>query len=88
MPTSYILGKPRRESANILVPDLAQHKPGCAAAEDGSGLGVSDLESRGIVLSVWRRAKALVGFVVYHEADLCPCFAYAKRWFSYGAVQV
>ena len=55
MPTSYILGELRREVANVLAPDLARYKPGCAATEDGLGLEISDLESRGIVLSVWRR---------------------------------
>ena len=32
--------------------DMVQHKPGCAATEDGQRLETSDLESRGIALSM------------------------------------
>ena len=32
--------------------DLVRHKPGCATTEDGYRLEISDLESRGILLSV------------------------------------
>ena len=34
------------------VSDQVQHKPGCAATEDSKRLEISDLGSRGIVLSV------------------------------------
>ena len=34
------------------VSDQVGHKPGCTAIEDGLGLEISDLGSRGIVLSV------------------------------------
>ena len=34
------------------VSDLVQHKHGCTATEDGERLEISDLGSRGIVLSV------------------------------------
>ena len=34
------------------VSDRVQHKPGFTTTEDGKGLEVSDLESRGIVLSM------------------------------------
>ena len=34
------------------VSDLVRHKPGCTATEDSSRLEISDLESRGIVLSM------------------------------------
>ena len=44
--------KPRHEKTNILVSDLVRHKSGCTATEDGKNLKISDLESRGIVLSV------------------------------------
>ena len=44
--------EPRHEKTNILVSDLVRHKPGCTAAEDGYRLEISDLESRGIVLSM------------------------------------
>ena len=40
------------QKTNVLVSDLIRHKPGCTATEDGSRLEISDLESRGIVLSV------------------------------------
>ena len=42
----------RYEKNNILVSDLVRHKPGCTATEDGKRLEISDLESRGIVLSL------------------------------------
>ena len=34
------------------VSDQVRHKPGCTATEDGEKLEISDLGSRGIVLSV------------------------------------
>ena len=40
------------EKTNVLVSDLVRHKPGCTATEDGWRLEISDLGSRGIVLSV------------------------------------
>ena len=42
----------RHEKTNVLVSDLVRHKPGCTASEDGQRLDISDLESRGIVLSM------------------------------------
>ena len=50
----YAINKyePRREKTNILVSDLVRHEPGCTATEDGYRLEISDLESRGIVLSM------------------------------------
>ena len=36
----------------FVVSDQVQHIPGCTAAEDGWRLEISDLGSRGIVLSV------------------------------------
>ena len=44
--------EPRHEKTNILVSDLVRHKPGCTATEDGQRLEISDLESRGIILSM------------------------------------
>ena len=44
--------EPRRETTNILVPDRVRHKPGCTATEDVQKLEISDLESRGVILSV------------------------------------
>ena len=44
--------KLRHEKSSVLVSDLVRHKPGCTATEDGQRLEISDLESRGIVLSM------------------------------------
>ena len=44
--------EPCHEKTNVLVSDLVRHKPGCTATEDGWRLEISDLESRGIVLSM------------------------------------
>ena len=34
-----------------------RHKPGCTALEDSERIDISDLESRGIVLSMWRKQR-------------------------------
>ena len=39
------------------VSDQVRHKPGCTATEDGMRLEISDLGSRGIVLSVLRKQR-------------------------------
>ena len=44
--------EPRHEKTNVLVSDMVRHKTGFTATEDGQRLEISDLESRGIVLSV------------------------------------
>ena len=44
--------EPYHEKTNVLVSNLVRHKPGCLATEDGWRLETSDLESRGIVLSM------------------------------------
>ena len=44
--------EPRHEKTNVMVSDLVRHKPGCTATEDGQRLEISDLESRGVVLSI------------------------------------
>ena len=49
---AQITFEPHHEKTNILVSDLVRHKPGCTAIEDGQRLGISDLGSRGIVLSM------------------------------------
>ena len=43
---------PHHEKTNILVSDLVRHKPDCKTTEDGERLEISDLESRGIILSM------------------------------------
>ena len=47
----------RGEKTNILVSDQVRHKPGCTATEDGLMLEISDLESRGILLSMQRKQR-------------------------------
>ena len=42
----------RHKKTNVLVSDLVRHKPGCTATADGLRLEISDLGSRGVVLSV------------------------------------
>ena len=44
--------EPRHEKTNVLVSDLVRHKPGCTATEAGKRLEISDLQSRGIILSM------------------------------------
>ena len=44
--------EPRHEKTNVLVSDLVRHNLGCTATEDGYRLEITDLESRGIVLSM------------------------------------
>ena len=39
------------------VSNQIRHKPGCTATEDGLRLEISELESRGIVLSKWRKQR-------------------------------
>ena len=39
------------------VSDQVRHKPGCTATEYGWRHEISDLESRGIVLSKWRKER-------------------------------
>ena len=43
--------EPCHEKTNVLAFDLVQHKPGCTTTEDVWRLEISDLESKGIVLS-------------------------------------
>ena len=44
--------EPRCEKTGLGVSDEVRHKPGCTVTEDGERLEISDLGSRGIVLSV------------------------------------
>ena len=69
------------------VSNQVRHKPGCTATQDGWMLEVSDLGSRGIVLSCSENKDAdqLRG---YPEADMRLCFRiYAKSRFSHDAAQ-
>ena len=50
------------------VSNLVRHKPGCAVTEDGSRLEISDLESRGIVLSIYTAQLICVFVIAYAKA--------------------
>ena len=52
MKFKLIINEPRCEKTNILVSDVVRHKPGRTGIEDGWRLEISDLERRGIVLSM------------------------------------
>ena len=78
-----MLFEPRQGKTNILVSDLVRHKPGCTATENGYRLEISDLETRGIVLSGYvAKTKALISFAVTAKLICVFVFAYVKRWFS------
>ena len=51
-PTSSIHRTHYMRKPVFRVSDQVRHKPGCTAQEDGKTLEISDLESRGVVLSV------------------------------------
>ena len=61
------------EKTNIPVSDLVQHKPGCTTIEDGLRLEISDLDTRGIVLSMLRKQRR-----GYRKADLRLSFHICK----------
>ena len=60
------------------VSDQVRYKPGLTATEDGQRLEISDLGSRAIVLSMWRKQRRdqLHG---YRKADLRLCFRICKK---------
>ena len=70
------------EKTNSLVSDLVQHKLGCTASEDGYRLEISELESRGIVLSMNENKGADQGRG-YREADLRLCFRTRQTLFFF-----
>ena len=51
------MNEPCHEKTNVLVSDLVRHKPGCTATEDGYRLEISDLERRGVILSMLRKQR-------------------------------
>ena len=71
------------------VSNQVRHKPGCTATKDGQRLEISDLESRGIVLSV-QKTKALISLAVAVTSKLICIFvfAYAKSWFSHDVAHI
>ena len=65
--------------------DKVPHKPGCTATEDCQRLEISDLSSRGIVLSVSiAKTKALISFAVTAKLIRVFVFAYANNRFSHN----
>ena len=70
------------------VSDLVRHKRGCTATEDGQRLEISDLDRRGIVLSLQRKTKALISFAVTAKLICAFVFAYAKSWFSHDTAHL
>ena len=69
------------------VSDQVRHKPGCAMIEDGLRLEISDLGSKGIVLSVLRK-KVLISCAVTAQLICILVFACAKSRFSQDAAQM
>ena len=54
------LYEPRHEKHVCGVCDQVRHKPACAATEARKRLEISDIETRGIILSRQRTTKALI----------------------------
>ena len=44
--------EPHHENTNVLVSNLVRNKPDCTATEDGKRFEKSNIESRGIALSI------------------------------------
>ena len=57
------------------VSDLVRNKPECAITDDGYRLEISDLGSRGIVLTIGK-TKALIRFAVTAKLICVFVFAY------------
>ena len=70
------VNEPRHEKKIILVSDLVRHKSGCTATEDGLGLEMLDLESRGFVLCSEKEKRA--NQLRSTSADLRLCFCICK----------
>ena len=52
-----IIFEPRSEKTNVLVSDLSDTNQAVQLQKMARGLKISDLERRGIVLSVWRKQR-------------------------------
>ena len=71
------------------VADQVRHKPVCTATEDGERLEISDLESRGIVESMYiAKTKALISWAVTAQLICSFVFAYAKSRFSHNEAEL
>ena len=67
------MGKKR----TIWVSNQVRYKPGCTAAQNSQKPEISDLEGRGITLSVERKTKALISCAVTAQLICAFGFAYA-----------
>ena len=56
-PPDLEINEPRYEKTNNVVSGQARHKPSCTSKGDDQRLEILDLESGGIVLSVWRKQR-------------------------------
>ena len=71
------------------VSDQVRHKPGATATEDGQGLEISDLGSRGVVLSIRiAKTKALISCTVTAQLNCVFVFANTKSRFSHNEAQI
>ena len=66
------------------VSDQVQHKPGCTTTENSKRLEFSDLGSRGVVLCIVAKTKALISCVVTAQL-ICAIFPIRKGRFSHDA---
>ena len=51
-------------------------------------VAISDIDRRGIVLSVWRKQRLLISFAVTAKLICIFVFAYAKSQFSHDVVHI
>ena len=71
------------------VSNQFRHKPGCTATEDGLRLEISDLGSRGIVLTTpVAKTKTLISFAVNAKLICVFVFAYAKSRFPHDTAHM
>ena len=64
------------------VSDQVQHKPSCTPTEDDLRLEISDLDRRGIALSMWQNKGA------YQLRGYLFVFAYTKIRFSHDTAHI
>ena len=69
------INEPLHEKTNNMVSEQVQHKMNCTSTKDGYRLEISDLKSRGIVLSVYSCSenKGADQLHCYCDADLRLC---------------
>ena len=57
-------------------------------SEKGRKLKILEIGRGGLVLSVWRKQKALISFAVTAKLISAFVFAHAKYWFSHDATYI